>query len=87
MNRMKKTVASIMVAAGVMLGATVVVPLSTAEKAQAYNTYNCSSVRTLTYLNSYVWTTRTTCYYDYNWWEEVLGYRDGWYTSYAPIYT
>jgi hypothetical protein len=87
MNRMKKIAASAALTAGILLGATVVAPLSTAEKAEAYTTSSCTTIRTMTYLNSYVWTNRTTCYYDYNWWEEVWGYRDGWYASYAPIYT
>jgi hypothetical protein len=36
---------------------------------------------------NYVWVRQANCYYDYNWWEEWNGWRDGWYFTTVPIYT
>lgn len=75
MNRLKRAFASILAALAILIGAVVVAPVATAAPAQAVTTYNCYSY----YENG--WRYRTACYYDYNWWEELNGHRDGWYNS------
>lgn len=73
MNRIKKSVAMFFASAAIILGATVVAPVATAEPAEAVTLSNCK-----TYLE-FGWRYTKSCYHDYNWWEEFLGYRDGTY--------
>lgn len=75
MNRLKRAIASFLVAFGITVGAVVVAPVATAAPAHAYTTYNCYSY----YQYGYKYT--RACYYDYNWWEELNGHRDGWYNA------
>jgi hypothetical protein len=88
MNRVKKILASIALTFGVMLGATVVAPVATAAPAHAVTMTQCTYRTVLGNLGgNYVWVRQANCYYDYNWWEEWNGWRDGWYFTTVPIYT
>lgn len=73
MNRVKKILASIALTFGIMLGATVVAPVVTAESAQAVTLSSCYSYY------EYGWKYTKVCYHNYSWWEEVWGWKDGWY--------
>lgn len=74
MTRLKRALASIFVILGITVGTVVVAPVATAAPAHAVTMTQCSSYY------QYGWNYVTVCYYDYNWWEEVvLGHHDGWY--------
>lgn len=88
MNRVKKAFTTIGLSVGILVGAVVAAPVATAAPAHAVTTTQCSTKYVYTAGGSYSKTRITTCYYDYNWWEETFqGQRDGWYSTYVPIYT
>lgn len=87
MNRIKKTILSTIAAATILTGSTVVAPLVTAERSEAYSTSSCSYFYKQN-IGSYTWTRYTQCYFDYTWWEESwLGgsHKDGWYSWPTPV--
>jgi hypothetical protein len=81
MNRLKRTFASILATLAILIGAVVVAPVATAAPAHAYTKSGCYSYY------EYGWRYTQVCYYDYNWWEEVWGYHDGWYRVGTNSYT
>lgn len=73
MGRIKRILTTGAMVLGITAGATVIAPVATAEPAHAVNYYNCYSYY------EYGWRYTKVCYHDYSFWEEVVGYRDGWY--------
>lgn len=86
MNKFKKSLVSLGVAAALAVSGGSVAQVATADlssKAQAYTTSSCYWV-TLT--GSTYGQRVLSCYYDFSWWEEVFqGKRDGRY--YEPYRT
>lgn len=77
MNIRKKVLSSVLSAGlltALFTGAQVA---TTQDDAQAYTKYNCYNANMYYSGTNKLYIQR--CYYDYNWWEELWGYRDGWY--------
>lgn len=81
MNKFKKGLASLALAALLApVGAVAAaIPAHAVTKTQCYYTYRNTG--------SYPGTRVIVCYYDYAWYEEVWGNRDGWYYTPVPVYT
>lgn len=88
MHKIKKLILSGVMTLGILSATLVAAPVAFAEPAHAVTMTQCSTQWYKTYSSSYnAWVKVTTCYYDYNWWEETWGWHDGWYGSSTPIYT
>lgn len=83
----RRSLASLGLAATLALTGGTAAQVVTADnnKAEAYTKNSCY----YTYVNNNSYNQKVlSCYYDYNWWEEVfLGKRDGRYYTYVAINT
>lgn len=80
MTKLKRYIFTFFASIGLLAGFVVVAPVAMAQPAEALSISKCQEVRVSSNLGS----RKTTCYFDYTWWEFVTtGKRDGYYTQYC----
>lgn len=82
-KKMKSKLAKMSIGVLFMMGIITCGSAITAPPAEAYNDYNCKKVRVTDWKGDSYWPypMKTSCYRDYNWWEEsIFGglHKDGW---------